>query len=199
MQIGFRVAPPESRNVYLCDKIDTLGRNVVFPREYFEFLPAACMMRRFGTKKETTMSGQRLLLVDDDTGFRQVLAETFLDAGFQVVEAEDGDQAIGILEGLGQLDVLVTDIQMPGRFDGNDVATKAKNRHPGLAVVYVSGSPESVTNRIGPCDVFLGKPFHCARMLSEVRRLLCLAETLARPGYQRSGRLLNETRLFPAP
>jgi DNA-binding NtrC family response regulator len=152
------------------------------------------MMRWFDTKKETAMSGQRLLLVDDDTGFRQVMAETFLDAGFQVVEAEDADQAIGILEGPGPLDVLVTDIQMPGRFNGNDVATKAKNRHPGLAVVYVSGSPESLTNRIGPCDVFLGKPFQCSRMLSEVGRLLRLAETLAQPGHQRSRRLSNESR-----
>jgi CheY-like chemotaxis protein len=119
---------------------------------------------------------KRLLLVEDDSELRFLIAEALFDAGFEVVEAEDGDQAVELLENLEQLDVLVTDIQMPGRLDGNDVATRARARHPGLPVVYVSGHPASLTNGIGPCDAFLCKPFCSFLVISEVARLLAVAE-----------------------
>ena len=122
------------------------------------------------------MNEKRLLLVEDDSELRFLIAEALFDAGFEVVEAEDGDQAVELLENLEQLDVLVTDIQMPGRLDGNDVATRARGRHPGLPVVYVSGHPASLTNGIGPCDAFLCKPFGSFLVISEVARLLAVAE-----------------------
>jgi DNA-binding NtrC family response regulator len=124
-------------------------------------------------------SGKRLLVVEDDNDFRQIMVETLFDAGFEVVEAEDGDHAIAILERLDPIDVVVTDIEMPGHCNGNDVATEAKSRHPEVTVVYMSGHPESLTNRIGPRDVFLGKPFQSARIIFEIRRLLNAAETVA--------------------
>jgi CheY-like chemotaxis protein len=122
------------------------------------------------------MNEKCLLLVEDDSELRFLIAEAFFDAGFEVVEAEDGDQAVELAENLKQLDVLVTDIQMPGRLDGNEVATRARGRHPGLQVVYMSGDPASLTNGIGPCDAFLCKPFRSFVVISEVARLLAVAE-----------------------
>jgi DNA-binding response OmpR family regulator len=117
--------------------------------------------------------------VDDDEDFCHFIAETLLDAGFEVVEAADGDQAVNILDQLGQLDLLVTDIDIPGRFDGNCVATRARSLHPDLSIVYISGCPDRLTNRVGPHDTFIGKPFHSSRMLSEVKRLLGITQTVA--------------------
>ena len=124
------------------------------------------------------MSRKHLLLVEDDMDFRQSVAEMLSEEGFEVAEASDGIQSIRMLDRLSQIDLLVTDIQIPGCFDGNDVAVRARVRHPGLPVVYMSGCPESLTNRIGARDAFIGKPFRSSLLLSEVRRLLRLAETL---------------------
>jgi DNA-binding response OmpR family regulator len=118
------------------------------------------------------MCGKRLLVVEDDTDFRDFLAEVLSDAGFDVVEAEDGDRAAKILEDIGRLDVLVTDIEMPGRLNGNSFASLARHQYPDLTVVYVSGRPESLTNLIGPSDTFIEKPFHSTRMIFEINRLL---------------------------
>lgn len=122
------------------------------------------------------VTGKHLLLVEDDQDFRQLMVENLFDAGFDVAEAKDGDQAIDILEQLGPLDILVTDIEMPSHSDGNDVATEAKRHHPDVTVVYISGRPESLTNRLGPHDTFLYKPFTSARMIFEIRRLLDVAD-----------------------
>lgn len=125
------------------------------------------------------MTELHILVVDDDNEFRLFMAESLTDAGFDVVEAADGSQAINILNRLDKLNVLITDVQMPGLVDGNEVASRAKTLYPDLPVVYVSGSPESLTNEIGSHDTFLGKPFRLTRMIGEVRRLLQLTEIAA--------------------
>ncbi len=130
------------------------------------------------------MPGNRLLLVEDDDDFRHCMADNLLDAGFEVVEAEGGSQAMGILERQTHFDALVTDIQMPGRFDGNDVAKRAKSRCPGLPVIYLSGSPESLTNQIDRCDAFFSKPFPSSRIIDEIRRLMNLSAVSLRTRHQ---------------
>ncbi len=118
------------------------------------------------------LNGKCLLLVEDDFDFRLVMAETLADEGFDVVAAQSGDEAVEILEHLEKLDLLVTDLQMPGRFDGNLVAREAKRQYPGLPVVYISGCPESLTNGIEPIDAFVCKPFSHRDFVGEIVRLL---------------------------
>jgi CheY-like chemotaxis protein len=118
------------------------------------------------------MSQKCLLLVEDEPDLRLTMADSFSDAGFNVVEAEDSDLAVRILEHHPQIDLLVTDIDIPGRWDGNGVAISAKAWHIDLPVVYVSGSPGKLTNAVGPCDAFLLKPFRPSEMITVIRRLL---------------------------
>jgi len=113
-----------------------------------------------------------LLLVEDEPNLRLMMADSFSDAGFEVVEAEDGDVAVKILECYPQIDLLVTDIDIPGRCDGNGLAISAKALKVDLPVVYVSGSPEKLTNAVGPCDAFFPKPFRASEMIAVIRRLL---------------------------
>ncbi|MGD0105302.1 MAG: response regulator [Rhodopila sp.] len=116
--------------------------------------------------------GQHILLVEDELLIRMWLADELSKAGFDVLEAEDGDRATIVLDQTPALDLLITDIQMPGRTDGNVVATRAKQRWPGLPVIYVSGRPSSLKNEIGLCDAFLAKPFTAAAILTTAQRLL---------------------------
>jgi CheY-like chemotaxis protein len=115
---------------------------------------------------------KRVLLVEDELLIRMWLADNLADAGFDVLEAEDGDHALLMIKQTDSLDLLITDIQMPGRTDGNLVAACAKQIHPGLPVIYASGRPASLRNAIGPRDAFIPKPFTGATLLSTALRLL---------------------------
>ena len=64
------------------------------------------------------------------------------DAGSDVFEAPDGGAALEVLSGQENVDLLVTDIQMPGRADRNVVEAYAKTRTLGLPVIYASGRPD---------------------------------------------------------
>lgn len=126
-------------------------------------------------KEGPPVYGKCLLLVEDNPEFRLVLAEVFCDEGFDVIEAENGDAAVDLLRRINRIDILVTDIQMPGVFDGNAVATEAKRHYPGLPVLYMSGYPDSLTNSLAPVDAFVSKPFSPRRLLVEISGLLAAA------------------------
>jgi CheY-like chemotaxis protein len=115
---------------------------------------------------------KRLLLVEDEFLIRLLIAECLSEAGFDVVEAEDGDAAILLMDQPEAFDLLITDIQMPGQTDGNAVATLAKQRYPGLPVIYASGRPETLRNEVRDCDAFVSKPFAPSAILTATLRAL---------------------------
>jgi CheY-like chemotaxis protein len=84
----------------------------------------------------------RVLLAEDEFLIRMMLAEDLEAAGYDVVEAETGDDALAKSLGGDGCDVLVTDIEMPGSLDGLALAVRMRERHPDLPVVYVTGRPE---------------------------------------------------------
>jgi CheY-like chemotaxis protein len=117
------------------------------------------------------------MLVEDEGLVRLVIAEGLADAGFVVVEAVNGDEAIRLLDGPAELDLLLTDVQMPGRTDGNLVADAAKRRHPHLPVIYMTGNPSSLRNTVGKTDALLRKPFGPSEVVLVIRRLLARSHT----------------------
>lgn len=136
---------------------------------------------------------KRVLLVEDEFLIRLWLADDLADAGFDVVEAEDGDRAMVLMDQTAAFDLLITDIQMPGQADGNAVATRAKQRYPGLPVIYASGRPASLKNEIGLRDAFLSKPFTAAMMVTTARRLLSEPREIAGREFGAAGLRLGET------
>lgn len=120
------------------------------------------------------MARARVLLVEDESLIRLTMADAMSDAGLDVIEAESGDAAAALIHGLDGIDLLVTDMQMPGALDGVAVARHARQRHPHIAVIYMTGRPEAL-DRIGPLgahDAVLSKPFGVTEVLATVRRLL---------------------------
>lgn len=120
------------------------------------------------------MSGdsKRVLLVEDQFLVRSMMAEALADAGFDVVEAESGDEAILLLAGPGSLELVATDIQMPGSADGNAVADEAKRLRPGLPIIYMTGNAGSVSGFVAKRDALMFKPFSPGELLTVVARLL---------------------------
>ena len=123
---------------------------------------------------EKKPSGSRILIVEDESSLRLLLAEFLGEEGFDITEAESGDQAIVLLGQHETFDLVFTDISLPGRADGNDVATRAKQRNPDTPILYSSSCPDSLINRIGRGDAFLCKPCRLAEVKSVVQRLLSL-------------------------
>jgi DNA-binding response OmpR family regulator len=117
---------------------------------------------------------RRILIVEDEGFIRDLLVGTFADAGFDVLEATSGDEAVRLLDDPDNVDLVLTDIQMPGHTDGNLVADTAKKSHPDLPVIYMTGNPSSLRNAVGTRDAFIRKPFNLSEVLIVVKCLLSI-------------------------
>ncbi len=119
-----------------------------------------------------------VLVVEDDPLVRKVTVRALSDAGYAVLVAEDGREALQALGKLdGALDILITDVVMPG-MSGKEVADRAREIRPRLPVLYVSGYPEEVIARRGVLDegvAFLAKPFKPPELVDRVRAMLAPA------------------------
>jgi PAS domain S-box-containing protein len=91
-----------------------------------------------GSNDNVPVPEARLLLVDDDLLARRTLAAELRDRGYAVVEAEGGLAALKLLDGRERVDLLVTDLSMPG-MDGAVLIYEAQKRRPGLPAVLVTG------------------------------------------------------------
>lgn len=102
-------------------------------------------------------------------------AELLRDQGFEVIEARDGDEASKLLDELDGVDVLFTDVRMPGIRDGVDVAVHARRRHPAIPVLVASGYAAQVTSRLDalqPPAVFISKPYDSEKIVAALNRLI---------------------------
>lgn len=108
-----------------------------------------------------------VLIAEDDPFVREALGSSLQACGFTVLEAQSGDHAWPILEA-GGIDVLVTDISMPGELNGWSLAERALALHPDIAIVYISSGPENAARRVVR-SLFLRKPFHPDAIVSAVR------------------------------
>ncbi len=112
-----------------------------------------------------------VLIVEDELLIRLHAAEIIEDAGFDVIEASNADQAIAILEFRPDIAVLFTDIQMPGSMDGLKLAAAVKGRWPPIRIVATSGLVH-----VGPGDLpeggrFLPKPYNPTQLTATLQEL----------------------------
>ena len=121
-----------------------------------------------------------ILLTEDDTTTRIVVAEILKDNGYHVVTAREGIEALKIIADKSQeLDLLLTDVVMPG-LNGIDVMLRAAMLRPELKVLLMSGhAKDTLAGKIGmtgTCLPFLEKPFTHKLLVEEVGRVLRLRD-----------------------
>ncbi len=116
-----------------------------------------------------------ILVVEDEPLIRMIVVEELLDAGFRVWQAASGDTALPyIIAPPAPILLLITDIHMPGRLNGIEIATILRDRHPEVPIVYTTGRPD-VVERLGwlrAQDALLSKPFIPSKLMTIVRQLL---------------------------
>jgi CheY-like chemotaxis protein len=100
-----------------------------------------------------------VLIVEDEFLLRMDAAEMITAAGFEVVEAENADQAIKILEARFDITVVFTDIQMPGSMDGLKLARAVRGRWPPIKIVATSGHVHVEETDLPDGGRFLPKPY----------------------------------------
>ena len=126
---------------------------------------------------------ETILVVEDDEEVRTTVAEMLGDLGYTVLTAKDASSALPILESGVKVDLLFTDVVMPGPLRSPELARKAKERMPQLGILFTSGYTENAIvhgGRLDPGVNLLTKPYSRQLLASRIRRALDERETESR-------------------
>jgi len=115
-----------------------------------------------------------ILVVEDDALVQDMVREALVEGGFESEVTSSGEEAITSLEGnTGKHRAMITDINLNGRLTGWDVAKRARELHPELPVVYMTGDAADKWPSQGvPNSLLLNKPFAPAQIVTAVAQLL---------------------------
>jgi PAS domain S-box-containing protein len=122
--------------------------------------------------------GKTVLVVDDEEAVRSLVAEVLGDLGCAVVEAAEGEAAIAALRDAEQVDLMITDVGLPGGMNGRQVADAARRLHPGLRVLLITGYAEATVIgdvALEPGMGLLTKPFDMDDLAGRIRDMLAPA------------------------
>lgn len=111
---------------------------------------------------------RRVIVCDDDAEMRALLADAFTDWGFAVVEARDADEIVALMKSRSDVDLVVTDVRMPGR-DGFDVLNDLRAVSAGTPVVFITGfATEQLASAglLAGARAVIAKPFDLAELRS---------------------------------
>ena len=113
-----------------------------------------------------------VLLVEDELLLRMDATAMVAEAGFEVVEAGDADEAIAILESRRDIGIVFTDIQMPGSMDGLKLACAVRGRWPPIKIVATSGLVDVGEKDLPEGGRFLAKPYQPKELTDVLRELM---------------------------
>ncbi|MEZ6095420.1 MAG: PAS domain-containing protein [Pirellulaceae bacterium] len=118
----------------------------------------------------------RVLLVEDDLEVNKLLLRQVETLGLSCVTSSDSEQAVRLFNEEGPFDLLLTDIVIPGPFNGPKLARHLRTLHPDLKVILVSGYPDEAVMQstgVSPEDIRLTKPVSKQELQSALQRVLC--------------------------
>lgn len=100
-----------------------------------------------------------ILIVEDEAPVRQLAAESIAMLGYRTVEADSAAAAMALLESTPEIDMLFTDVRMPGEMNGAELAFTVRSRWPKIAIIVVSGNFDPKASRLPIGAAFLSKPY----------------------------------------
>jgi CheY-like chemotaxis protein len=113
-----------------------------------------------------------ILIVEDEAVLRLMAVGLVEDAGCLPIVANNADEAIAILEERPDIDLLFTDIHMPGSMDGLKLAHAVRHRWPPLKIIIVSGRTRLSENEMPTNCRFFPKPYRADHLVAELRALV---------------------------
>lgn len=120
-------------------------------------------------------AGETVLIVDDEASVRMLVTEALADLGYTAIESADGTSALAILRSDTRIDLLVTDVGLPGGMNGRQLADFGRTARPDLKVLFITGYAEKAA--IGDVELsagmaILAKPFAMDGLASRIKELL---------------------------
>jgi CheY-like chemotaxis protein len=116
----------------------------------------------------------KLLVAEDDIFIRAMIAEFLRDVGFDVTEAANADEAMAVFESGAEIDLLFSDVKMPGSMDGSELAMRVRDKWPATHVMLASGYSSALLGAQGKISGrILPKPY---RPLSVLAAILAVVE-----------------------
>ncbi|WP_442963979.1 PAS domain S-box protein [Pseudomonas sp. MM211] len=120
-------------------------------------------------------TGETILVVDDEPTVRMLLTDVLSDLGYTVVEAADSVAGLKVLRSNVQIDLLITDVGLPGGMNGRQMADAGREIRPNLKTLFITGYAENAAignGHLGPGMQVLTKPFAVDTLVSRVRDLM---------------------------
>jgi signal transduction histidine kinase len=119
--------------------------------------------------------GEVVLVIDDEPSIRMLITDVLSDTGYSVLEASDGPAGLRVLQSAARIDLLITDVGLPGGMNGRQVADAARTLRPDLRVLFITGYAENALMGHGHLEKgmhVLAKPFEVERLAIKIRELV---------------------------
>jgi CheY-like chemotaxis protein len=152
------------------------------------------------SRQPVTGGSERILVVEDDEGVRAAVVDMLADLGYDVLRAENAEAALKLLKGSARIDLLFTDVVMPGPVSTRELVRRAREIQPSLRVLYTSGYTQNAIVHNGRLDddaFLLSKPYRRDELARKLRSVLTGAprgpvvmETTATRSSARRGKIL---------
>jgi CheY-like chemotaxis protein len=120
-------------------------------------------------------SGEVVLVIDDDPTVRMLVAEVLADLGYAVIESPDGPAGLKVLDSDAPIDLLITDVGLPGGMNGRQVADAARVKRPDLKVLFITGYAENAVigkQRLAAGMFVMTKPFQLDILAQRIREII---------------------------
>ena len=147
---------------------------IYLPRLHAEAVPSASASAAQAPEPERVARGT-ILVVEDDDAVRQLSVDALNDLGYVVLEAANGPNALRILTARADIDLLFTDVVLPGGLTGAQLAAQARGMQPELKVLFTTGYARNAIvhhGRLDPGVQLLTKPFSFADLTARIRDIL---------------------------
>ncbi len=118
-------------------------------------------------------SGETVLVVEDEPAVRGLIVDVLRDLGYRALEAQDGPAGLAALRGAARIDLLVTDVGLPG-LNGRQLADAAREHRPGLKVLFITGYAENaaMAGFLAPGMQMVTKPFPVDLLARRIRAII---------------------------
>jgi signal transduction histidine kinase/CheY-like chemotaxis protein len=151
--------------------------NMYLPRMHEEEGAAVPAERTVASATATFAArpGEAVLIVEDNAGVRQYASDALADLGYRVYQASDAASAIAIAGGNARIDLLFSDVVLPGGMNGRELAARIAQRRPGIGLLFTTGYTRNAIVHQGRLDAdvnLVSKPYTQRDLARKVREIL---------------------------